>query len=214
MKEYSTKNVRNIALASHSGSGKTMLAESMLFFTGALTRLGEINAGTTVSDFQDEEKRRGISISTSVIPVEYEGNKINVLDTPGYTDFVGEVISAMRVVDGVIIPVDSVAGAEVGTEIAWSYADELNLPRFIVINLMDRENANFQKALESVRQMTSMRLIPLQLPLGEKADFSGVIDILANKVYKGDGKTTEEIPAEYQNQVEVSQRKLASCDFI
>ena len=202
MKEYSTKNVRNIALASHSGSGKTMLAESMLFFTGALTRLGEINAGTTVSDFQDEEKRRGISISTSVIPVEYEGNKINVLDTPGYTDFVGEVISALRVVDGVIIPVDSVAGAEVGTEIAWSYADELNLPRFIVINMMDRENANFQKALESIRQMTSMRLIPLQLPLGEKADFSGVIDILANKVYKGDGKTTEEIPEEYQNQVE------------
>ena len=202
MKEYSTKNIRNVALASHSGSGKTMLAEAMLYFTGALTRLGEINAGTTVSDFQDEEKRRGISISTAVIPVEYEGNKINILDTPGYTDFVGEVISALRVVDGVIIPVDSVAGAEVGTEIAWSYADELNLPRFIVINMMDRDNANFQKALESVRQMTPMRLIPLQLPWGEKADFSGVIDILENKAYKGDGKTTDEIPAEFQDQVE------------
>ena len=202
MKEYSTQNIRNVALASHSGSGKTMLAEAVLYFSGALTRLGEINAGTTVSDFQDEEKRRGISISTSVVPVEYNNHKINILDTPGYTDFVGEVISALRVVDGVIIPVDAVAGAEVGTELAWSYADEFSLPRFVVINMMDRENANFQKALESVRQITSMRLIPLQLPWGEKADFGGVIDILDNKAYKGDGKETEDIPAEYQDQVE------------
>jgi len=202
MKEYSTSNIRNIALASHSGSGKTMLAESLLFFSGAITRLGEINAGTTVSDFQDEEQRRGISISTSVVPVEYQNVKINILDTPGYTDFVGEVISTMRVVDGVVIPVDSVAGAEVGTEIAWNYADEFELPRFVIINMMDRENANFQKALESVRQMTSMRLLPLQLPWGEKADFSGVIDILENKAYKGDGKEVVDIPAEFADQVE------------
>ena len=202
MKEYSTQNIRNIALASHSGSGKTMLAESLLFFSGAITRLGEINAGTTVSDFQDEEQRRGISISTSVVPVEYKDVKINLLDTPGYTDFVGEVISAMRVVDGVLIPVDSVSGAEVGTEIAWNFADEFELPRFVIINMMDRDNANFQKALESVRQMTSMRLLPLQLPWGEKADFIGVIDILENKAYKGDGKDVVDIPAEYTDQVE------------
>ncbi|MFL7813373.1 MAG: elongation factor G [Anaerolineales bacterium] len=202
MKEYATENIRNIALASHSGSGKTMLAEALLHFTGALTRLGEINAGTTVSDFQDEEKRRGISISTSVIPVEYKNVKINLLDTPGYTDFVGEVISALRVADSVVIPVDAVAGAEVGTELAWSYADEFNLPRFVVINMMDRENANFEKALASVREMTSMRLLPLQLPWGEKADFKGVIDVLENKAYLGDGKETAEIPAEYQDQVE------------
>ena len=202
MKEYATSNIRNIALASHSGSGKTILAESLLFFTGAITRLGEINGGTTVSDFQDEEKRRGISISTSVVPVEYQNHKINFLDTPGYTDFVGEVISAMRVVDGVVIPVDSVAGAEVGTELAWHYADQFELPRFVVINMMDRENANFQKALESVRSMTSMRLLPLQLPWGEKADFKGVIDILEKKAYKGDGKETVDIPAEFQDQVD------------
>jgi elongation factor G len=202
MKEYSTPNIRNIALASHSGSGKTMLAEALLFYTGAITRQGEINAGTTASDFQDEEKRRGISISTSVIPVEYNDNKINILDTPGYTDFVGEVISALRVVDGVIIPVDSVAGAEVGTELAWSYADDFNLPRFVLINMMDRENANFNKALESVRQMTSSRLLPLQLPWGEKADFSGVIDILENKAYKGDGKESVDVPEEFHDQVE------------
>ncbi|NQS91085.1 MAG: GTP-binding protein, partial [Chloroflexi bacterium] len=146
MKEYSTQNIRNIALASHSGSGKTMLAEALLFFSGAITRQGDINAGTTVSDFQDEEKRRGISISTSVCPIEYKNHKINLLDTPGYTDFVGEVISTMRVVDGVVIPVDAVAGAEVGTELAWSYADDFDLPRFVVINMMDRDNANFDKA--------------------------------------------------------------------
>ena len=202
MKEYSTQNIRNIALASHSGSGKTMLAEALLYFSGAITRLGEINSGTTVSDFQDEEKRRGISISTAVIPVEYENYKINLLDTPGYTDFVGEVISALRVADGVVIPVDSVAGAEVGTEIAWNYADQFNLPRFVVINMMDRDNANFQKALESVKSMTSTRLLPLQLPWGEKADFKGVIDILENKAYEGDGKTSGEIPAEFADQVE------------
>lgn len=202
MKEYSTQNIRNIALASHSGSGKTMLAEALLFFTGGITRLGDINAGTTVSDFQDEEKRRGISISTSLIPVEYDNVKINLLDTPGYTDFVGEVISAMRVVDGVIIPVDAVAGAEVGTELAWAHADDFELPRFVVINMMDRDNANFQKALESVRGMTSIRLLPLQLPWGEKADFTGVIDVLENKAYKGNGKEAGEIPAEYQDQVE------------
>ena len=202
MKEYSTQNIRNIALASHSGSGKTMLGEALLFYSGALTRLGEINAGTTVSDFQDEEKRRGISISTSVLPVEYKNFKINLLDTPGYTDFVGEVISSMRVVDGVIIPVDSVAGAEVGTEIAWDYADEFNLPRFVVINMMDRDNANFRKRFDSVRQMTSMRLLPLQLPWGEKADFKGVIDILEKKAYLGDGKEVVDIPAEFADQVE------------
>jgi elongation factor G len=202
MKEYPTSHIRNIALASHSGSGKTMLAESLLFFTGALTRLGDINAGTTVSDFQDEEKRRNISLSTAVVPVEYKDFKINLLDTPGYTDFVGEVISAMRVADGVIIPVDAVAGAEVGTELAWNYAEEFKLPRFLVINMMDRENANFEKALESVRHMTSTRLIPLQLPWGEKHEFQGVIDILANKAYQGDGKQATDIPPEFADRVE------------
>ncbi len=208
MKEYSTQNIRNIALASHSGSGKTMLAEALLFFTGGITRLGEINAGTTVSDFQDEEKRRGISISTAVIPVEYKNHKINLLDTPGYTDFVGEVISAMRVADGVLIPVDSVAGAEVGTEIAWNYAGEYGLPRFVIINMMDRDNANFQKALESVKSMTSTRLLPLQLPWGEKADFKGVIDILENKAYSGDGKESAEIPAEFADEVETYRSEI------
>ena len=150
MKEYTTEFIRNIALASHSSSGKTMLTEAFLHFTGATTRLGKIEDGTTTSDFEDEEKRRGISLSTSVIPVEYSNTKINLLDTPGYTDFVGEVISALRVADGALILVDSVAGLEVGTEVALRYVEEFKLPRFLVVNKMERDNANFKNAVDSV----------------------------------------------------------------
>src|SRR5512147_3231140 len=150
MKEYTTPFIRNVALVSHSSAGKTMLAEACLHFTGATTRLGKIDDGTTTSDFDDEEIRRKISLYTSVIPVEYKDTKINFLDTPGYTDFVGEVISALRVADGAIVLVDSVAGMEVGTEVAWNYINLFKLPRFVVINKMERENANFQKAMDSV----------------------------------------------------------------
>jgi len=122
MKEYSTDKIRNVVLASHSGAGKTILCEAFLHSTGATTRMGKIEDGTTVSDFDEEEVRRTISLSTSVIPVEYRDVKINVLDTPGYTDFIGEVISAMRVADAVILMVDAVNGLEVGTEIAMEYS--------------------------------------------------------------------------------------------
>ena len=197
MKEYTTEFIRNIALVSHSSAGKTMLAEAFLHFTGATTRLGKIEDGTTASDFEDEEKRRRISLSTSVIPVEYNNYKINFLDTPGYTDFVGEVISALRVADGAIILVDSVSGYEVGTEVGWKYCDQFNLPRFLVINKIDRENANFKDALASVQKNVESRLIPVQFPWGEKLAFQGVIDLITMKAYKGDGKTVVDIPAEY-----------------
>lgn len=202
MKEYTTEFIRNIAMVSHSGAGKTMLGEALLHFTGATTRLGKIEDGTTVSDFEDEEVRRGLSLSTSILPIEYKNFKINLLDTPGYTDFVGEQISALRVVDGALILVDSVAGAEVGTEVAWSYCDRFNLPRFVLINKMNRDNANFQKALESVQQISNVRLIPLQLPWGEKSDFKGVIDLLTFKAYPGDGKTSQDIPGEFLAEAE------------
>jgi elongation factor G len=136
-----------------------MLAEAFLHFTGATTRLGRIEDGTSVSDFEEEEIRRGISLSTSVLPVEYKGCKINVLDTPGYTDFVGEDFS-LRIAD-ILVLIDSVAGAEVGTEIALSYCDTFKLPRMVIINKMNRDNANFQKALESVQQISEKRLIPV-----------------------------------------------------
>lgn len=211
MKEYSTDKVRNIVLASHSGAGKTILCEAFLHSTGATTRMGKIEDGTTVSDFDEEEVRRTISLSTSVIPVEYRDVKINFLDTPGYTDFVGEVISAMRVADGAILMVDAVNGLEVGTEIDWDYCTVFNLPRFLVINKMDRDNANFQKALASVEDFSDIRLIPIQLPWGEKQEFQGVIDLLSMKAYKGQGKTASEIPAEYKSAAEEARMKLVEA---
>lgn len=156
----------------------------------------EIEDGTTTSDFDEEETRRGISLYTSVIPIEYKDKKYNFLDTPGYTDFVGEVISALRVADSAIILVDSVAGLEVGTELAWKYSSQFKLPRFLVINKMERENANFAKALASVQEYVDTRLVPMQLPWGEKQDFKGVIDLLTMKVLKGDGQTIMDIPVD------------------
>lgn len=202
MKEYLTDSIRNIVIASHSNSGKTMLVEAFLYFTGATTRMGKIEDGTTTSDFDDEEQRRGISLFTSVVPVIYKDKKINLLDTPGYTDFVGEVISAMRVADGALILVDAVSGLEVGTEFALQHAAEFNLPQMLVINKMDRENANFQKTLASIQEYSDARLIPMQLPWGEKADFKGVIDLISMKAYKGEGKVAEEIPAEFKDEAE------------
>jgi len=208
MKEYTTEFIRNVAMVSHSGAGKTMLAEAFLHFTGATTRLGKIEDGTTVADFEDEEIRRRISLSTAVIPVEYRDHKINLLDTPGYTDFIGEAISALRVVDGVMVMIDAVAGAEVGTEITLSYCDVFKLPRFVVINKMNRDNANFAKAMDSVHEFSSVRLVPFQLPWGEKAGFKGVLDLLTMKAYEGDGKTARDIPAELMDQVETARMEL------
>ncbi len=208
MKEYSTEMIRNVAMVSHSGAGKTMLGEAMLHFTGATTRLGRIEDGTTVADFEDEEIRRGLSLSTAILPVEYQNYKINLLDTPGYTDFIGEVVSALRVADGALVVVDAVAGAEVGTEITWGYCDTYNLPRFLVINKMNRDNANFQKALDTVKNISDKRLIPVQLPWGEKADFHGVLDLLSMKAYAGDGKTVQEIPPSFADDVESARMAL------
>lgn len=208
MKEYTTDKIRNIAFASHSSSGKTMLAEAFLHFTGATTRLGKVEDGSTVADYEEEEHRRGLSLSTAIVPIEYKDHKINILDTPGYTDFVGEVISALRVADGVIIPVDSVAGVEVGTEIAWKYSEEYKLPRFVVINKMNRDNANFRKVLDSVQLISESRLLPLQLPMGERQDFSGVIDLLSMKAYVGDEKQAVDIPAEFYDDAESARMEL------
>jgi len=150
MKEYTTEFLRNIALVAHGGAGKTMMTEAFLHFTGATTRLGKVEEGTTASDYEEDEIRRKISLSISVIPVEYHDHKINLLDAPGYTDFIGEVVSALSVADAAAIVVDAVSGIEVGTEAAWRFCNKFKLPRFVIINKMDRENANFDKAYESV----------------------------------------------------------------
>jgi elongation factor G len=211
MKEYTSDLIRNVALVSHSSAGKTMLAEACLHFSGATTRLGKIEDGTTISDFDEEENRRGISVYTSVLPIEYKNAKINLLDTPGYTDFVGEMISALRVADSALVLIDAVSGMEVGTEVAWDYCNRFNLPRCVVINKMNRENADFQKALGTIRDFSEKRLVPVQLPWGEKHEFSGVIDLLSMKAYKGDGKEIVDIPAEYKDAAEAGHMELVEA---
>ena len=199
MKEYTTEFLRNVALVSHGGAGKTMLAEAFLHATGATTRLGKVEDGTTVSDYDEEEHRRTISIYSSVIPIEHRDHKINIIDAPGYTDFVGEMISALSVADSAIILVDAVSGIEVGTELAWNYADQFNLPRFIVINKMDRDNADYEKVYAQVAEFVQAhgkRVVKVHIPIGEKQDFKGVVDVIGMKSYLGDGKETGEIPAD------------------
>nr|MBP8048594.1 GTP-binding protein [Anaerolineales bacterium] len=207
MKEYTTEFLRNIALVSHGGAGKTMLAEAFLHATKATTRLGKVEDGTTVSDYDDEEHRRKISIYSSIIPIEHRDHKINVIDAPGYTDFVGEIISALSVADGAVILVDAVSGIEVGTELAWRYADEFNLPRFFVINKMDRDNANFEATYDAIEEFVKAhgkRAIKVHLPIGEKQNFKGVVDIIGMKSYMGDGNTTADIPAELKEAAEAA----------
>jgi len=211
MKEYGTEFIRNVALVGHSGSGKTSMAEAFLFNTGVISRLGKVEEGSTISDFEDEERRRKISISTSLVPIEYKDCKINFFDTPGFTDFVGELKSALHVADAAIVVVDAVAGVEVGTELAWQYCDERHLPRIVVINKMDRENANFQKTVEAVQNTFNAKLVPVQLPWGEKQNFKGVIGLLNMKGRPGKGDTFVDIPAEFQAAAAEARVKLVEA---
>ena len=195
MKEYKTEKLRNIALVSHGGAGKTSLAEAMLFHTGAVNRMGKTDEGNSISDYEEEEIRRKQSLSTSILPIEFQDHKINVLDTPGFMDFVGEPISALWVCEGAILLVDSVAGIEVGTEVMWDTCEEFGLPRCVVITKMDRDNANFKRTLASVRSLSvDVTFIPVQLPWGEKATFKGVIDLFKMVARPGKGKSEEAIP--------------------
>jgi len=209
MKEYATDSLRNIALVSHAGAGKTSLSEAMLFTTGAITRMGRVEDGTSVSDFEEEEIRRSLSLSTAILPIEYRDHKINVLDTPGYTDFTGDVISALRVADGALVLVEAVAGVEVGTEVVWDYCQQFGLPRFVVISKMDRENASLQRAMTSVATLpTDSSFLPVQIPWGEKLNFQGVIDVLSMKAYGEPGSEPQAIPDELAEQAEEARLQL------
>ncbi len=207
MNQYKASNIRNIGLFAHGGAGKTSLAEAMLFNSGAINRIGRVEDGNTASDWDPEEHRRNMSISTSVLPVEWQDHKINVLDSPGYADFVGEVKSAMKIANTAIILLDASAGVEVGTEFAWRFADDQNIPRILVVNKMDRENANFSNALDSAQSIFGNKVVPLLLPIGQESNFRGYIDLLAEKAYLfGEGNKGEEseveIPEELLDEVE------------
>ncbi|MCG0275916.1 MAG: elongation factor G [Thermosediminibacteraceae bacterium] len=194
MKNYSSDRIKNVGLFSHSGAGKTSLAEAMLFTAGAIDRLGKIDEGNTTLDYDPEEIKRKISICLALAPFEWKDFKVNILDTPGYFDFVGEVKSALRVVDGAVIVVCAVSGVEVGTEQVFKFIEEESLPRIFFINKMDRENANFYKVLESIRELFGQKVVPFQLPIGQEADFKGVVDIVHRKAYTFEGKGVKEIP--------------------
>ena len=212
MKEYGTSKLRNVALISHGGGGKTSLSEALLFATDVITRMGKVDEGTTVADFEDEEIRRNLSLSTAMIPIEFNDHKINILDTPGYTDFVGEVISALRVADSAVVLVDSVAGVEVGTEIVWEQADAFNLPRFVLISKMDRDNASFERTMSSVQGLNpDATFIPIQLPWGEKQDFKGVIDLFSMKARPADGSKSEAIPEDMQDAADEARMVLVEA---
>ncbi len=212
MKEYSTEQLRNVALVGHQSSGKTTLVEALLYNTGATNRLGKVEEGSTVSDWDEEEKSRGISLSTSVIPIEFEDHKINVLDAPGFTDFQGEVKNAIRVADSVIVVVDAVSGVEVGTELAWEYAKVYQQPIIVVVNKMDRENATFQTTLDSLAEtFPEYKFIPVMLPIGEQADFKGVINLLTMKAYYDEGRDRSDLPAELQDYANEARLRLVEA---
>ena len=202
MKDYATGQLRNVVLLGHGSAGKTSLAEAMLVASGAINRMGAVEDGTTVADFDEEEIRRHISLSLALIPVEWKGCKVNMLDTPGYTDFVGEVKSATRVADLALILVDAVSGVEVGTELVWNYADEQALPRVVVVNKMNRENANLDRALNALREAFDVNFVPVQLPIGTEAKFAGVIDLIKMKALMGPEGKAAEIPADMLGQAE------------
>ena len=185
MAVYSPEKIRNVVFLSHHGAGKTTLAEALLFKAGLLTRQGRVEDGNTVSDYDPDEIRRHISISLSLLPVPWKDTKINVLDTPGYADFVGEALAAIRAADAALILVDATGGVQVGTEQAWQYCQERDLPRAFFVNKMDRENADFFRALAAIRERFGKGCVALQMPLGQQAAFKGVIDLISLRDVQG-----------------------------
>ena len=188
MKTYPTAKIRNIALVGHGGAGKTTLTEALLFAAGTVPRMGKIEDGSTVSDFDPEEQRRGISVSLALAPFELDGHKVNIIDTPGYADFVGDVVAALQAADLALFVVSAVEGVEVQTEIAWRLAEQRGIPRAIFINKLDRERASFQRTLDDLKDKFGAGVAPLQLPIGEEAALSGVVELLndVSVTYSGD----------------------------
>ncbi len=211
MKVYRAEQIRNVALISHVGTGKTSLIDAALYDSNAVTRQGRVDEGTSVVDYDPEELKRRMSLHTKVLPVEWKNHKINLIDTPGYPDFVGEVKAGLRVADAALVVVTAEKGVEVGTELTWKYADERKLPRIVFVNKLDRENTSFDQALESLRRQFGMKIAPLQIPIGEQAGFKGVIDLVRQKAYtfEGGNKIQEiPIPANLQDRISTYRDQL------
>jgi len=211
MAKYGLDSIRNLCLLSHNGAGKTSLAEAILFTAKVLNRLGRVDEGTSTSDYDPAEQKRRISISLSVLPYEWLGNKVNLIDTPGYPDFVGEVKSGLRVSEGAVVVICAASGVEVGTEQVWSYLEEAGLPRLIFINKMDRENADFARRVEEIQSRFGRRCVPLQVPIGAHTGFQGVADLVKLKAYSGTAGTEDDIPDSLRDQVESFREQMVEA---
>jgi len=209
--QYTSDKIRNVALVSHSGAGKTSLAEAILFDAGAISRLGKVADGTTTSDYDPEETKRKISINLSLLPCQWKDTKFNIIDTPGYLDFVAEVKAGMTVSESAVVVVCGVSGVEVGTEHVWEYADNLKLPRLIFVNKMDRENVNFYNRLKDIQGKLGARCVPVQLPLGTENNFQGVVDLITKKGYSGNPLKEIEVPSSVLTEVDSYRDKLVEA---
>ena len=192
MKEFGTGSIRNVALVAHHGVGKTSLAEAMLFLAKATNRLGRIADGTTLLDYAADEIQRQITINMGLAQFEWSGHKINLIDTPGYPDFVGDVYGALRVADAAILVLRANAGAEVGTEVVWEILKQQRTPTLLVVNMMDKEHADFMGAVRSSHDRLGLNAVPIQLPIGEAEQFRGIVDLVENKAYEFNGKGMDE----------------------
>ena len=213
MKVYDAANIRNVAVVGHGGSGKTQLVAAMLFAAGAVNRLGKVDDGSTVTDFDEEEIARKHTLSSSLAHAEWQKTKINIIDAPGFANFLTDARSALRVVEAAVVVVDAVAGVEVQTEKLWAEAASLNLPRIVVVNRLERDRASLDRTLESLRRDCGREIVPIQLPLGEERGFTGVVDLVKMKALTfaadGSGKVTEgDVPAALADRAATAREQL------
>ena len=208
MNAYTSEQLRNVVLLGHSGAGKTMLGEAMLFASGVTSRLGRVEDGNTVSDYDAEEHARTYSISLSVLPVEWAGQRLNIIDTPGYADFIGEVVSGLAAADSALITVDASSGIEAGAELAWDQAEARGLPRFIAVTRMDREHANFEQVLDEVRDRFGVKVVPLAIPIGSADSFEGIVHLASGDARMGADATAGPAPDDLADAIEAAREQL------
>ena len=213
MKVYESKDIRNVGVVGHGDSGKTTLTAGLLFTAGASNRLLRVDEGNTITDFDEEEIQRKISVSTAIAVAEWKKTKINILDTPGYNIFINDTRAALVAADAALVLVDGVAGVEVQTEKVWAFTEEFKLPRAIIINKLDRERSSFDRSLANVQEVFGRAAVPVQIPIGAERDFKGVVDLVGMKAYlytpDGDGKCKEsEIPADLADEAQLAHEAL------